>query len=302
MGAGQVVARIFSYDPAEGREPRYETYEIPRAREMRVLDALIYVVDQLGASLAFRWFCGVRRCGACGVQVNGRPVLACWEPAAEQMVIEPLPNLPIVRDLVVDHSGYDRVVDRLFPYLDRRDPYQSFPEPLTHGAMRIPHDLMQCVQCLICVAACPSWRIDGEGFQGPAALVQAGRFALDPRDALDRSSALARGLYDCCSCYACNDACPMGIDVLGHAVEPLRAACIKRGLGEEARHSHAFLDLIREAGVVTAPSLLLKTRRAGALARAGEGLKLARKGKFSLASPISTAEEIRKVQERMEER
>ena len=109
MRSGDTIsARIFRYDPAKDEKPRYETVEVPFEKDMRVLDVLDYAVDNLGLGIGYRWFCGVKRCGMCGVSVNGKAVLACWEAAQEEMVIEPLANFPVIRDLVVDRSDFEK--------------------------------------------------------------------------------------------------------------------------------------------------------------------------------------------------
>ena len=99
MRSGDTIsAKIFRYDPTVDEKPRYETVEVPFEKDMRVLDVLDYAVDNLGLGVGYRWFCGVKRCGMCGVTVNGKAALACWEAAKEEMVIEPLANFPVIRD------------------------------------------------------------------------------------------------------------------------------------------------------------------------------------------------------------
>ena len=73
--------------------------------------------------LAYRWFCGSKMCGTCAVRMNGREVLACWEAVEPDMTIEPLRNLPVVRDLVVDRAPFERKVAELEPWLERPDAY-----------------------------------------------------------------------------------------------------------------------------------------------------------------------------------
>ena len=69
--------------------------------------------------LAYRWFCGSKMCGTCAVRMNGREVLACWEAVEPDMTIEPLRNLPVIRDLVVDRAPFERKVAALEPWLER---------------------------------------------------------------------------------------------------------------------------------------------------------------------------------------
>jgi succinate dehydrogenase/fumarate reductase-like Fe-S protein len=39
--------------------------------------------------------------------VNGKPVLTCYEEARDGMLVEPLANFPVIRDLVVDRLDWD---------------------------------------------------------------------------------------------------------------------------------------------------------------------------------------------------
>ena len=87
--------------------------------------------------------------------MNGREVLACWEAVEPAMTIEPLRNLPVVRDLVVDRSPYENKVASLEPWLERSLPYMQFPEPLTHKQMKDASKALDCISCMCCYSACP---------------------------------------------------------------------------------------------------------------------------------------------------
>ena len=94
---------------------------------MRVLDALNWIAEHEATDLAYRWFCGSKMCGTCAVRMNGREVLACWEAVEPEMTIEPLRNLPVVRDLVVDRAPYEKKVASFEPWLERDTAYRGFP-------------------------------------------------------------------------------------------------------------------------------------------------------------------------------
>ena len=110
----------------------YQEFQVPYQKWMRVLDALNWIAENAAADLAFRWFCGSKMCGTCAVRMNGREVLACWEAVEPNMVIEPLRNLPVIRDLVVDRTRYEDKVASLEPWIERAEPYAEFPELLRH--------------------------------------------------------------------------------------------------------------------------------------------------------------------------
>jgi succinate dehydrogenase/fumarate reductase iron-sulfur protein len=224
-----VKATVFKYAPDVDAEPHYETYEVPYSKAMRVLDVLEAIREDLGHSIAYRWLCGVKKCGMCAMTVNGKPCLTCWEPAEAEMTIEPLSGFKVIRDLVVDRDEYEPNILKLEPFLQRPEerPYTSFPEPLTAIEMRRAAMLMTCIECLACVSACPT---SGPKFAGPAAMVQLARWAFDPRDGADRAAlALYGGIGQCADCGDCTVACPAHIPVKEMALAGLRELCAREG-------------------------------------------------------------------------
>jgi fumarate reductase (CoM/CoB) subunit B len=253
-----VQVRIFRFVPGEDAQPRYESYEVPWAPRMRILDALEWVNEELGAGVAYRWYCGVKKCGLCAVTMNGKPVLACWQAAEREMTIEPLAGLPLIRDLVVDRSDYEERVRRLMPYLVRDGGYEGFPEKLSDTDMRPTEALRDCIQCLVCYAACPVIAVGDRGFVGPAALVKVAESALDPRDGGKRGKLLEREgeISKCVWCYSCQEACPCEIPIVWAAIEPLRRLAAKEAEGVEARRVRSFVRLVTGVGKVV-PGLLV---------------------------------------------
>ncbi len=229
MSPKTVKVTVYKYAPDVDAEPHYETYEVPYSKGMRVLDALEAIREDLGHSIAYRWLCGVKKCGMCAMTVNGKPCLTCWEPAEAEMVVEPLGGFRVIRDLVVDRAEYEQYVLALDPYLQRdpERPYPGFPEPLTATDMHRAATMMNCIECLLCVSVCPTM---GEKFFGPAAMVQLARWAFDPRDATDRAAyALSGGIGNCADCGDCTTACPAGIPVKEMAIAGLREICAREG-------------------------------------------------------------------------
>ncbi len=224
-----VKVTVQKFDPSQDVEPYFKTYEVPYTREMRILEVLDFIVEEVGDSLAYQWFCGVKKCGMCGFLVNDRPLLGCWEAVQPEMVIKPLPHFPVIRDLVVDRGAYTQNLLALEPAIQRGEAYTGFPEELTSTVMSGAAEMLHCIECMICVSACPAY---GEDFAGPAPMVQLARFALDPRDSGPRASlAIAAGGIDhCVSCYQCSHVCPAEIQILEHAIDGLREQARKEDL------------------------------------------------------------------------
>jgi len=261
-------ARIFRYDPAVDALPRYDTVEVPWRRNMRVLDVLDYAAEHHGLGVGYRYFCGIKRCGMCGVSVDGKPALACWEPARPSMVIDPMPKMPVIRDLAVDRSEFEGVTVSLDPCLSRGDePYEGFPEPVTHVEMQDAFKLMNCIECYVCTASCPAVPDEGprdfdrRDFVGPGTLVQIAKAALHPKDRLDRSGILETGSLDnCMSCGRCEEVCPNGIPVLTGAVLPMRAIAA-RGPRRLSALPLEFAGNVRAHADLNSAALFLRTKK-----------------------------------------
>lgn len=267
----KLSVRVLRRDPGQA-EGRFEAFEVPYERSMRVLDALAWISENRATDLAFRWYCGSRMCGTCAVRMNGREVLACWEAVEPAMTIEPLRNLPVIRDLVVDRGPYERKVESLEPWIDRAAPYPGFPEPLRHADIKDASKALDCISCMACYSACPVIGLGGlTDFAGPAPLVQLGQTALDPRnDPAKVGRALARtGIFNCVSCYKCEEVCPSAIPIVTRVIEPLKrkAAALVPGM---ARHSLALRAIVAARGRVDPGALVLRVqglRVLGALPR-----------------------------------
>lgn len=303
LGEGDTVrAKVFRFDPRQDPEPRYETYDVPYSKWMRVLDVLNYVAEDLEVDLSYRWYCGGAMCGTCAVRVNGREVLACWEPAEPEMVIEPLRNAPVIRDLVIDRTPYESRVLRMMPWLTRKKPYDGFPEPLSHRDMAKASRALECLSCMACFSACPVVGLGDETrFAGPAPLVQFAQTALDPRDELDRGRiALEQGsVFDCVSCYKCEEACPAGIPIVTGVIEPLKALAFK-SVPARSRHAGAFLRIVRSRGRIDPSALILSVQGLAALRNLGRVVKLLLRGKIDpiktfLGFRVERIEEIRQI-------
>ena len=284
LHAGDVLTvRIRRSDPADPSSSRLAEYRVPYQPRMRVLDVLNHLAENDAPDLAYRWFCGSKMCGTCALRLNGREVLACWEAALPEMTIEPLRNLPVIRDLVVDRAPFDARVAAFEPWIERAQPYAGFPEPLSHKEMKNASKALDCIGCLSCYSACPVIGLgDLTDFAGPAPLVQLAQTALDPRNApakLARALAGA-GIFNCVSCYKCEEVCPASIPIVSRAIEPLKARTAAL-LPEMARHPRVLRAIVAARGRVDPGALILGVQGLRALGNYRRILRLLRRGKIS---------------------
>jgi len=244
--ADRITLQVVRYRPEQEAEPTYQEYEVPCRKDWVVLDGLNYVKDQLDGTLSYRWSCRMGICGSCGMTVNGEPKLTCATFLADYapgpVRVGPLPNFPVIRDLVVEIGDFMRKLVQVKPWLVRRE-----EKPLSEGEHRqTPAEVDEykpysmCINCLLCYAACPVYGLDPQ-FIGPAAIALAQRYNLDSRDqgAGERLEVLSQhaGAWGCTFVGECTKVCPKDVDPAGAiqrykvtaALEWLKAFFVPRG-------------------------------------------------------------------------
>ena len=101
----QVTFRIQRYNPEKDAKPYFADYTLDGLDgTYRVLDALHDIKWQQDGTLTFRRSCAHGMCGSDGIRINGKNTLACSVllkdiNTKKPVVIEPLPYLPILKDL-----------------------------------------------------------------------------------------------------------------------------------------------------------------------------------------------------------
>lgn len=214
--AKMVTFTIFRFDPEKDRKPYYKDYQVEIRRSgMMVLDGLNQIRWEQDGTLAFRRSCREGVCGSDGVNINGVNMLSCIthiEDLKQPIVIQPLPSLPIVKDLVVDFSNFFKKYHIVKPYLITKSPPPSDRERLQSPEDRKKLDgLYECILCACCSTSCPSFWADPE-YLGPAALLKAWRFIADSRDeGKDERLEIINdrhGAWRCHTILNCIEACP----------------------------------------------------------------------------------------------
>ncbi len=185
--------------------------------------------------------------------------------SANPIVVEPMGNMPVIKDLIVDmESTHWEKIRRVTPWLL---PHGEPPEReyvVEPESMIDVTQSMACIQCGACVSSCLSMEADPD-FIGPAALAKAYRFVGDPRDAetKERLHDLAHdphGIYDCTHCFSCIDACPKGVAPMDQIMR-LRRLAGENGIDDDPNNGHnhmeAFTKIIEKKGTLD-ESLLLQ--------------------------------------------
>ena len=290
--------KIRRFDPESGEPPYWEEFKVDVDPERSVLDGILQVRGDQDGSLAIRCSCQAAICGSCGVKINGRSRLACntligeaaedakrkfgdrdgvtsGEDTSAAIVVEPMGNMPVVKDLVVDMDAVHwKKVQRVVPWLlpDGPPPEREYIVPAE--SMIDITQAMACIHCGACVSACLSLEVDPE-FIGPAALAKAYRFVGDPRDGQEeqRLKDLAEdphGIYDCTHCFQCVEVCPKDVAPMDQIMRLRRRATsdfeIKDG-NNGYGHEKAFVNIIEKWGTLHEGQMPVRSFGQGSMVR-----------------------------------
>jgi succinate dehydrogenase / fumarate reductase iron-sulfur subunit len=229
----KAVFDIYRKRPDE-KAGRRQKFEIEVAPGITLLDAFHRIQADHDPTFAYRYSCRGAICGSCAVHINGVAALACKTQAAPlaekgEIVVDPLGNLPAVKDLVVEFAPFWEAFEKVRPYVLR--PAETHDYQFTwHDKLDKKHQdqlsrAILCIKCAACFSDCPK-RAQDPRFIGPAASVALYKFYYDPRD-VDRAErvAIAResgsGVVACDSHANCVKVCPKDC-------RPLRAINIIR--------------------------------------------------------------------------
>ena len=216
---------------APGKFVRYQAKDV--SDHMSFLEMLDVVNEELAAKgdepIAFDHDCREGICGACGVVIDGVPhgplggTTTCQLHMrsfkdGDELTIEPwrAGAFPVLRDLVVDRSAFDRII-QAGGYISLRT--GSAPEanslPVAKLDSDTAFDAATCIGCGACVAACPN---------ASAALFTAAKvshLAMLPQGEPERADRVrkmvgqmdAEGFGHCTTHGECESACPKGISI-----------------------------------------------------------------------------------------
>lgn len=232
-----VTLRVFRYDAAQGGEPRFQDFPVTLRHGMTVLEALFQAQETQDGSLAFRYSCRGAACGSCGMVINGRLDLACRVQLSRLdssvVVLEPLPNLTVRRDLVVDMDPFWRAYEKVQPWLHERPGGPERENRVNERDRERIDPFVTCLLCACCYGACPVLGRD-EDYLGPAALAKLFRFVGDPRDGRGKEALSVadspQGVWGCDQVFRCGAACPKGIRPT-EGITALRRALVRSRIG-----------------------------------------------------------------------
>src|SRR3954447_13995544 len=190
----EYTIKVRRFQPESGEGPYWEQFDVDLEPSLSVRDALLQAKDREDGSLAGRCSCRAAICGSCGMKVNGQSTLGCKTQIGEAqeqankmvaatgasaaeaaspvrgegeaavatgtaadnvIVIEPMGNMPVVKDLITDmESTHWTKIRRVTPWLL---PHGEAPEReyiVDPESMLDITQSMACIQCGACVSSC----------------------------------------------------------------------------------------------------------------------------------------------------
>lgn len=219
-----------------------EDFELDIKSGMTILDCLLEIKNKQDGSLTFRKSCRSGICGSCAVMINGVARLACKTQAMEVVrdgiiLIEPLKNLPVIKDLVVDMDDFYKSIKEIEPWLKNDGSGMA-----GYGNKKKLEKVVDCIMCGVCWSACNVKDVDMDNsIFGPAAQTKNCRFICDRRDNTDQERirrSFGGGLGVCTLCEQCDIFCPAEIS-RKTVVESMRKGAVDLGIVSPAHRNIA---------------------------------------------------------------
>lgn len=214
----EYIFRILRFDSLKDKNPYFQDFHHETSEAKSILEALMDIRNEQDCTLSFRYSCREAICGSCGMVINGKFDLACRAELgsfdSSLVVLEPLPNLEVEKDLVVNMDPFWEALYKIEPYIHSSEELAEKGYRIEEKEMEKILQFINCVMCGCCYSACPVASRD-ERYLGPAALAKLNRFVKDPRDKRPFSSwskvNTESGVWGCDTVFKCNEVCPKDV-------------------------------------------------------------------------------------------
>ena len=184
-------------------------YDVASLKGSTLLEVLNFIKTKVDPTLTYSSGCRSSVCGSCAMRVNEKEVLACTYKVQEGDVIEPLKNVPVIRDLVVNMDKALEFNSKSKAWINKSQITPDVPQE----AEKLNEVQSDCILCGSCYSACPVYAVNPE-FKGPFSLTRIYKYVSDVRDADAKEkidTIQNTGIWDCTLCNECTMVCPQDI-------------------------------------------------------------------------------------------
>lgn len=290
----KVTFKVYRFNPEVLPEGYYDTFNIEVPDTYTVLDCLNDIKWDVDGSVTYSRSCRHGICGVCAIRMNGRAKLACKTQVRDVMDknnsvrVDPMGNMPVIRDLIVDRTKFWKALDDVKPYIEKEMTEHPKAESvlLSQEQQHSFHETDHCIMCGACYSDCPSVEATGNKYLGPAALAKAYRFAADPRESNveERMTELNKdgGIWDCARCYDCIERCPKGVAPLDQIIRLRNITMDYPNIpsNKGVRHAEGFTESTYRMGILDEVIMSLHTEGPfGMIKHVPLGIRLGMRGK-----------------------
>lgn len=211
-------------------------YEVDM-QDSTLLEVLQKIKTTQDSTLTFSSGCRSGVCGSCSMRVNSKEVLACCYKVQDGDFIEPLKNVPVIRDLVVD-------MDKAYEFNLKAKTWLSSitkTAEITQEDEKRNEIQSDCILCGSCYSACPVYAVNSE-FLGPFSLTRVWKYVSDAREENTKEmidNIQTNGVWDCTLCNECTLVCPQDISSKSD-IEKLRSKSAMQGYSDPNFNSFGF--------------------------------------------------------------
>ncbi|MFQ5560574.1 MAG: 4Fe-4S dicluster domain-containing protein, partial [Nitrospinota bacterium] len=225
--------------------------------------------------------------------------------------IQPLGNMEIIKDLVVDLTDFWKKIESIKPWLVSGAEKTEIEKKQTIEEFHKIDAASTCIMCASCFSDCCSEEED-KTYLGPTALAKAQRFVQDSRDEDSRARMQKlsgdTGIWDCTHCGECVERCPTDARPM-HRIVELRTEALKNSTADNygSRHVKGFVKSIKKSGILNENYLPAAsmgfTNIPGLLTLLPVGIRMILKGKNPplIHHSVEEVEDIRRIFNKFEE-
>lgn len=206
--------QVYRYNPTIDNNPYYQEYRLNFDPKYRVVDVLMEIIKKYKIDISFEISCQSGVCGLCAIMLNHKPVLMCKETVSKNMLIEPLRNFGVVKDLIINRKLYQNQLNKYDLFLVEKSRNSNQPLGSKEAYAEKIKLASRCTRCFCCVANCPIFSKYPDSFAGPTAFVLEAYYIFHPHDNhLDRRQIIDKmGIELCIECGKCSDICPFNVN------------------------------------------------------------------------------------------
>ena len=217
--------KIRRFDPDKKGESQQESFRIRGMKGEKITYGLNEIHKKHDPSISYVIGCKTGHCGLCSMMINGKPGLACMENLEQDLELEALKGLPVVKDLVIDREAVFRsIMNRIKKIIDLCGFKPFAIDESFHDKPETFLDKTNCILCFCCISVCPVRKKSELALYLPLEFIflDMMNFANMKKRDKGREALEVTGLMECIDCKECQKACSRNIKIYDSIIKPMK--------------------------------------------------------------------------------